>query len=58
MSIENEAGRYHLHQRLSPEGNAWVADDLEDPGTQVVVKFLADAADAIAARHAVESWRI
>jgi eukaryotic-like serine/threonine-protein kinase len=55
MPIENEPGRYRLQERLTPEGNSWVAEDLEEPGTQVVIKFLPEGADAIAARHAVES---
>ena len=55
MPIENEAGRYRLQEKLSPEGNSWVAEDLEEPGTQVVVKFLPETGDAIAARHASEA---
>jgi eukaryotic-like serine/threonine-protein kinase len=55
MPMENEPGRYRLQEKLSPEGNSWVAEDLEEPGTQVVIKFLPEAGDTIAARHAVES---
>lgn len=50
-----EAGRYRLQQRLSPDGESWLAEDLEDPGRQVVVKLLPAEADAIAARHLVDS---
>lgn len=55
MPIENEPGRYRLRERLSPDADSWVAEDLEEPGTQVVVKFLPEEADTLAARHAVES---
>jgi serine/threonine-protein kinase len=55
VSFENDAGRYRLVERLNPEGKTWVAEDLEEPGRQVVVKFLTETADAIAARHVVES---
>jgi serine/threonine-protein kinase len=55
VPIENEAGRYRLQEKLSPEGNSWVAEDLEEPGTRVVIKFLPETADAIAARHLSEA---
>lgn len=55
MAQDFEGGRYRLLERLSPEGNSWTAEDLEDPGQQVVVKFLPEGADAIAARHVVDS---
>jgi serine/threonine protein kinase len=55
MSAEFEGGRYRLQERLSPDGNSWMAEDLEEPGQRVVVKVLPDTADAIAARHLVES---
>jgi serine/threonine protein kinase len=55
MAPEFDGGRYRLQQRLSPDANAWLAEDLEDPGAKVVVKFLPEGADAIAARHVVQS---
>jgi serine/threonine-protein kinase len=55
MESDFEAGRYRLQDRLSPEGNSWIAEDLEDPGRKVVVKFLPETADPIAARHVVET---
>jgi serine/threonine-protein kinase len=55
VPFETEPGRYRIQQKLNPEGSSWLAEDLEEPGTQVVVKFLPEGADAIAARHLVES---
>ncbi|WP_410971901.1 hypothetical protein, partial [Salmonella sp. SAL4445] len=55
MEPEFDGGRYRLQDRLSPDGNSWLAEDLEDPGRKMVVKFLPEGADAIAARHLVES---
>lgn len=37
------------------DSSSWVAEDLEDPGTAVVVKFLPEGTDAIAARHLVQA---
>jgi serine/threonine protein kinase len=55
LQPENTAGRYRLQSRLTPDGDAWLAEDLEDPTRPVVLKFLPDGADAIAARHVVEN---
>lgn len=55
LSPEHDTGRYRLQDRLTPDGNAWRAEDLEDPTRPVVLKFLPEGADAIAARHVVEN---
>lgn len=55
MGPEHATGRYRLQNRLTPEGSTWVGEDLEDPTQQVVIKFLPEGADAIAARHLVEN---
>ena len=36
------------------EGDTWIAEDLEEPSRRVVLKFLPESADAIAARHVVD----
>src|SRR5688572_10219710 len=58
MEPEFESGRYRLQDRLTPDGNSWLAEDLEDPGGKVVVKFLPEGADAIAARHVVQTMAV
>lgn len=55
MIPEQETGRYRLREQLVPDSNVWLAEDLEDPTRQVVVKVLPESADSIAARHLVES---
>ena len=55
MGPDNTTGRYRLQERLAPEGSTWVAEDLEDPSQRVVLKFLPESADAIAARHVVDN---
>ena len=55
MEPDFEGRRYRLQDRLSPEGNSWLAEDLEDPGRKVVVRILPESADAIAARHLVQT---
>lgn len=54
MSPEFESGRYRLQERLTPESNSWLAEDLEDPVAAVVVKVLPQGADILAARHLVD----
>lgn len=57
MAPDFEAGRYRLQERLNPDSETWTAEDLEDPTSQVVIKLLAEGADAIAARHVIETLR-
>ncbi len=54
MGPESEAGRYRLTERLEPESDTWLAEDLEDPTAHPVVKILPEGSDAIAARHLAE----
>ncbi len=57
MTPEHEAGRYRLKERLNPDGNAWLAEDLEEPTRPVVVKLLPDGSDVIAARHLARTMK-
>jgi len=57
LTPEFEVGHYRLQDRLSPDSDTWLAEDLEDPTAAVVIKMLPDGADAIAARHLTESLR-
>ncbi|MBC8165967.1 MAG: protein kinase [Bryobacteraceae bacterium] len=54
-SPESQTGRYRLLERLQPDSDTWLGEDLEDPVLQVVIKILPETADVIAARHLVES---
>jgi hypothetical protein len=54
MVPESETDRYRRQEQLSPDGNTWLAQDLQDPARRVVLKFLPDGADIIAARHIVD----
>ena len=51
MAPEYETGRYRRQERLSADSEVWLAEDLEDTGSQVVIKVLPETADVIAARH-------
>ncbi|HYO80106.1 MAG TPA: protein kinase [Bryobacteraceae bacterium] len=52
---DTAAGRYRLLERIVPDGESWLAEDLREPGERVVAKVLPETADVIAARHAAES---
>jgi serine/threonine-protein kinase len=46
-----DIGRYRLDRRMPTEGNVWLAEDLEDPLTPVVVKFVAEDGDIFGYRQ-------
>ena len=50
-----QAGRYRLLELQDEEFESWFAEDLEDPGTRVLVRFLTPGSDILAARHTVET---
>jgi eukaryotic-like serine/threonine-protein kinase len=54
LEPENDTGRYRLQERITPDSDVWIAEDLEDPTAPVVVKVLPEGSDAIAARHLTE----
>jgi serine/threonine-protein kinase len=46
-----DIGRYRLDRRMPGEGNVWLAEDLEEPLTPVVVKFVPEDADIFGYRQ-------
>ncbi len=51
MAPDTPFGRYRLQERLNPDGDTWLAEDLDSPATPVAVKILPEGTDVLAARH-------
>ena len=54
LGPDNHTGRYRLQERLPGEGDAWLAEDLEDPTSAVVLKLLPPGRGAFDAQAVVD----